>query len=209
MHNNPKVLAAILAAAAVVATPGCAPDSQASKQAGEGAAMGMVGGAVAGAVGSLLWGGNVVEGAVKGGMTGAAAGAAVGGMAGAKADSAAKETSKPRPDPKLAELRQRIGDRNYASALLLAQCKHRDAIASAEETLGATQDRRQRTYAMLIQGIAAEESGDKALAASIYPKIVQEDASRGSVEKLRADTLEGVMKVQAARREHGFPPTCK
>lgn len=62
---------------------------------------------------------------------------------------------------------------------------------------------------MLIQGVAAEESGDKALAASIYPKIVQEDPSRGSAEKLRADALEGVMKVQAARREHGLPSTCK
>jgi hypothetical protein len=206
MHNNPNVLAAVLA---VLAMAGCASDPQVTEQAGRGAAVGAVGGAVAGAVGSLLWGGNVVEGAVKGGVTGAATGAAVGAMSGAAADSAAKERSTPKPDPKLAELRQRIGDRNYASALLLAQCKHRDAIASAEETLGATQDRQQRTYALMIQGIAAEESGDKTLAASIYPKIVQEDASRGSVDKLRADTLEGVIKVQAARRDHGFPPTCK
>jgi hypothetical protein len=203
MHKNPKVLAAVLAAAAVITSSGCAPDSQASKQAGQGAAVGMVGGAVAGAVSSLLWGGNVVEGAVKGGMTGAATGAAVGAMSGAAADSAAKERSSPKPDPKLAELRQRIGDRNYASALLLAQCKHRDAIASAEETLGATQDPQQRTYALMIQGIAAEESGDKALAASVYPKM------GGNVDKARADALEGVIKVQAARRDHGFPPTCK
>ena len=69
----------------------------------------MVGGAVAGAVGSLLWGGNVVEGAVKGGITGAATGAAVGAVSGSMADSAAQERSKPKPDPKLAELRQRIG----------------------------------------------------------------------------------------------------
>ena len=206
-----RFFAIVLATAAVVFANGCASDSQAGKAAGQGATMGAVGGAVAGAVGSLLFGGNVVEGAAKGAVIGAASGAATGAVAGSMADSAAKEkaAAPAKPDPKVAELRQRIGDRNYASALLLAQCKHRDAIASAEETLAATQDRQQRTYAMLIQSVAAEESGDKALAASIYPKIVQEDPSRGSAEKLRADTLEGVMKVQAARRDHGLPLTCK
>ena len=190
MTKSTRVAVLILSAAGLAATTGCAPDSQASKQAGQGAGVGAVGGAVAGAVSSLLWGGNVVEGAVKGGITGAATGAAVGGMSGAMADNAAKEkaAAPAKPDPKAAELRQRIGDKNYASALLLAQCKHRDAIASAEETLSATQDRQQRTYALLIQGVAAEESGDKALAASVYPKIVQEDPSRGSVDNLRADT---------------------
>jgi hypothetical protein len=206
-----RLLAIFFALGAVLAASGCASDSQAGRAAGQGATMGAVGGAVAGAVGSLLWGGNVAEGAAKGAVVGAASGAATGAVAGSTADSAAKEKAAmpPKPDPKTAELRQRIGDRNYASALLLAQCKHRDAIASADETLAATQDRQQRTYAMLIQAVAAEESGDKALASSIYPKIVQEDASRGSAEKLRADTLEGVMKVQAARSEHGLPPTCK
>jgi len=204
--------AAALVVLVAVAPAGCAPDSQASKQAGQGAAMGAVGGAVEGAVGSLLWGGNVVEGAVKGSVAGAASGAAVGAMSGSMADNAAKDkAAKPaaKPDPKLAELRQRIGDRNYTSALLLAQCKHNDAITAAEETLATTQDTQQRTYAMLIQSLAAEESGDKALAATIYPKIVQQDPSRGSVDKLRADALEGVMKVQAARRDHGFSPVCK
>lgn len=204
-------LAILFALGAIVTASGCASDSQAGKAAGQGATMGMVGGAVAGAVGSLLFGGNVAEGAAKGAVIGAASGAATGAVAGSMADSAAKEkaAAPAKPDPKVAELRQRIGDRNYASALLLAQCKHREAIASADETLAATQDRQQRTYAMLIQGVAAEESGDKALAASIYPKIVQEDPSRGSAEKLRADTLEGVMKVQTARSERGLPPTCK
>lgn len=206
-----RFLAILFVLSTVIAASGCASDSQAGKAAGQGATMGAVGGAVAGAVGSLLFGGSVAEGAAKGAVIGAASGAATGAVAGSMADSAAKEkaAAPAKPDPKVAELRQRIGDRNYASALLLAQCKHRDAIASADETLAATQDRQQRTYAMLIQGIAAEESGDKALASSIYPKIVREDPSRGSAEKLRADALEGVMKVQAARREHGLPPTCK
>ena len=49
---------------------------------------------------------------------------------------------------------------------------------------------------------AAEESGDKALASSVYSKM------GGGADKARADALEGVIKVQAARREHGLPP-CK
>ena len=210
MKSYATVPAIILAIVAVVGAAGCAPGSQASKQAGQGAKAGAVGGAVAGAVGSVLWGGNPFGGAARGAAVGAASGAAVGGVSGSMADSAAKEqAAKPaEADAKLAELRQRIGDRNYATAMLLAQCQNRNAIASAEETLAATQDPKERMYAMFIESVAAEELGDKALAASIYPKMVQEDGSLGSVEKLRADTLEGVMKVQTARRDHGLPPTC-
>jgi hypothetical protein len=124
------------------------------------------------------------------------------------ADSAAKQqAAKPAAaDSKQAEWRKRIGDRNYASALLLAQCKHQEAIASAGDTLAATQNPDERAFALLLQGVAAEESGDKALTASLYPKIAQEKG--GSVDKVRADALEGVIKVQAVRREHGLPP-CK
>lgn len=199
---------AATAIAALVLAGGCSTSAQ--QGAGQGATLGAVGGAVAGAVGSLLWGGNVAEGAARGAVIGAASGAATGAVAGSMSDSAAKEkAAKPAaPDAKLAELRQRIGDRNYASFLLLAQCRHREAIASTEDTLAATQDKQERTYAMLLQGVAAEESGDKARASAIYPKIVQEDAGRGSPEKVRADTLETVMKVQAARREHGIPAAC-
>jgi hypothetical protein len=206
-----KLFAINFALAGVVIASGCASDSQAGKAAGQGATLGAVGGAVAGAVGSLLWGGNVVEGAAKGAVVGAASGAAVGGVSGAMADSAAKESAAKQagPDSKQAELRKQIGDRNYATTLLLTQCRHRDAIASADETLAATKDPRERTYALMIQSIAAEESGDKALAASLYPRIVREDASRGSTDKVRADALEGVMRVQATRREHGLSPTCK
>jgi hypothetical protein len=205
----------MVALGAVFVAAGCASDSQASKQAGKGAALGGVGGTVAGAVAGLLSGGNVVQGAVKGGIAGAASGAAVGGVAGSMADNQNKQNAGTKPPPKtpdseakMAQLRQQIGDRNYATTLLVAQCRHRDAIASAQDTLAATQDPKERAYAMLIQGIAAEESGDKALAASIYPKIVQEDPSRGSVDKVRADALEGVMKVQTIRKDHGLAPVC-
>lgn len=201
---------ACLACIAAAAMAGCSANS--AKQAGQGATVGAVGGAVAGAVSSLLWGGNVVEGAVKGGITGAATGAAVGAVSGAAADNQqaqAQQAAQARqPDPKVAELRKRIGDRNYASALMLAQCQHKNAISSAEDTYNSTQDRDQRAYALMIQGIAAEESGDKARAASVYPRIAELDPSRGTPEKLRADALEGVIKVQNARRQHGLPPTC-
>ena len=121
--------------AAAAAAGGCS--SSAQKGAGQGASMGAVGGAVAGAVSSLIFGGNVVQGAVSGAAIGAATGAATGAMAGSMADSAAKERTEKAAagDPKVAELRKKIGDKNYASALLLAQCRHQDAIASAQETV--------------------------------------------------------------------------
>jgi len=197
-----RLLTFTLVAAAVVAG-GCS--SSAQKGAGQGATLGAVGGAVAGAVGSLIFGGNVVQGAVSGAAIGAAAGAATGAVSGSMADSAAKEKTV-KPAAADAELRKRIGDRNYASALLLAQCKHQDAIASARDTAAATQDPNERAFALLLQGVAAEESGDKALTASIYPQIAKQNG--GTVDKARADTLEGVIKVQAVRREHGLP-ACK
>jgi hypothetical protein len=206
MKTYQALVAVPLAIVTVVTASGCASDSEASKEAGRGAAYGMVGGAVAGAVSSLIWGGNPLQGAVAGGITGAASGAAIGAMSGAQRDRAA---AKPiGDDPKLAALRQKIGDANYASAMLLAQCQHKRAIESARETVANAQDPQQRTFALMIETVAAEESGDKALATSLYPKIVEMDPSRGSPEKLRADALEGVMRVQAARKEHGLPPTC-
>jgi len=210
MKISSSLLAAALGILSVVFVSGCAPGSQASKGAGEGAKYGAVGGAVAGAVSSLIFGGNVVQGAVAGGLTGAASGAAVGAMAGSAADKAAEERAAKtgQPDQNAAALRQRIGDKNYASVLMLAQCQHKNAISSAEETAAATQDRDERKYALIIEGLAAEESGDKALAASVYPKILKEDPTRGSVDKLRADTLETLIKVQGARRQHGLPATC-
>ena len=189
---------------------GCAPGSQAEKGAGEGAKYGAVGGAVAGAVSALIFGGNPVQGAVAGGLTGAASGAAVGAMAGSAADKQAEQRAAQagQESAQAKALREKIGDKNYASLLMLAQCQHKNVIASTDETIASTQDPRTKTYALIIQGLAAEESGDKALAASVYPKVIKEDPSRGSVDKLRADTLEGLIKVQAARRQHGLPPTC-
>ncbi len=139
---------------------------------------------------------------------GAASGAAVGAVSGSMADSAAKEKADKaaEADPRLQELRKRIGDRNYASTLLLAQCRHQDAIASARDTLASAKDTSERDYALLLQGISAEESGDKALTASLYPEIAK--AKGVSVDKVRADALEGVIKVQGIRREHGLP-ACK
>ena len=191
-----------------VVLSGCSTSAQ--EGAGKGATMGMVGGAVAGAVGSLLWGGNVVEGAAKGAAVGAASGAATGAVSGSMRDSAKKNEPKPKPAAvDQAELRKKMGDRNYATTVLLTQCRHQDAIASAQDTLAASQSKDERVYALLIQGIAAEESGNKALASTAYSKIVQEDPARGSVDKVRADALEGVMKVQATRRDHGLSPLCK
>src|SRR5262245_56737488 len=186
-----------------VVAAGCS--SSAQEGAGKGATLGAVGGAVAGTVSSLIVGGDVAQGAVQGAAIGAASGAATGAVAGSMADSAAKEKAA-KPAAGDAELRKRIGDRNYASALLLAQCRHKEAIASADETLATSKDTSERSFAVLLQGVAAEESGDKALASSLYPKIAQQNG--GSVDKARADTLEGVIKVQGERRKHGMPP-CK
>ena len=97
---------------------------------------------------------------------------------------------------------------NFEAARLLADCKHGQAIGAAVEAYAGTQNSKQRSYALMIQAIAAEELGDKALASSLYPRIVQEDPSLGTKEKARAETLEGVMKIQKIRKDYGLPPIC-
>lgn len=207
----------------VVALTGCASDSATGRKAASGAALGTVGGAVAGAVGSLLWGGNPISGALKGGVTGAASGAAVGAVSGAVADSRAKKPETPpqespalqtaeekiAADPEFAELERKVGKDNYRAALLLAGCKHLEAMDAAGKAYSTATDSDQRAYALMVQAIAAEESGNKGLASSLYPRIVREDPKLGTAEKARAEALEGVFRVQALRQDHGLSPVCR
>ncbi len=200
---------------------GCATDSSAGREAGRGATYGVIGGAVAGAVSSLIFGSNVFGGAAAGAAVGAAAGAATGAVSGSMADKERKKTEEKaaqtsqkqardiRSDPKFAELEKEIGKKNFEATTLVAECRHREAIGAAEEAYAAEKEPNLRLYALYIKAIAAEESGNKELASSIYPKIVQEDPKRGNVEKARADALEGIIKVQKTRQEHGLPPLCK
>jgi hypothetical protein len=204
-------MAMVLALAATLS--GCATGSQASAGASQGAKSGAIGGVVAGAVGALLWGGNPLQGAVVGGVTGAAAGAAMGGAAGAQADkqqeqAAAAEAAKKEREAKLAELRTKMGEPTWDAAVLLAKCEHADAIKAAEKAYAKETDPTRRSWALLVEAVAAEESGQRDAAAALYPRIVAEDAARGSVDKVRSDVLEGVMKMQRLRQENGMPALC-
>ena len=207
--------------ASLIFQGGCATDSSVGKEAGRGAAYGAVGGAVAGAVSSMIFGGSVIGGAAAGAAIGGASGAATGAMAGAAADSSRKQAEakaseppkptgpKAGPDPRYVELQKAIGPKNFEAATLLAECKQREAIGAAEESYASSQDPKQKEYALFIKAAAAEESGNKELAASIYPKIAQDYPDRGNAEKARSDTLEGIMKIQKIRQEHGLSPICK
>ena len=206
-----------LVLAASVPLAGCASGSQASAGAASGAKSGAIGGVVAGAVGALLWGGNPLEAAVKVGITGAAAGAAVGAVAGAEADAQAKQAaSQPPPaqpaaqptSAELAELRAKMGEQAWDAAVLLAHCRHAGAIAAAEAAYAAESDGARRVYALLVEALAAEESGDRETAAALYPRIVAADPTRGSEEAVRVQVLEGVMKLQRLRQDNGLPALC-
>lgn len=208
MRNSAKICALVLTLAqAMVWSGGCA-SSQAGRGAAEGATLGAVGGAVAGAVGALIFGGNVAQGAAAGAAMGAASGAATGAVAGSMADSKIKEQEA--KQQKLAALKEEIGDQNFEAANLLAHCKHRQAIGAAQKAYASPQTTAdQRLYALYIQAVAAEESGDRDTASSVYARALQDDPSRGPVEKIRAQCLEGVMKVQKLRKDYGLPPLCK
>ena len=207
MKSYAKILALILALGQVIVWSGGCGSSQAARGAGEGAALGAVGGAVAGAVGAMIFGGNVAQGAAAGAAMGAASGAATGAMSGAMADSKVKEQQA--REQQTAALKEKIGDQNFEAANLLAHCKHRQAIGAAQKAYASTENPDRRLYALYIQAVAAEESGDAKLASSVYAQAIKDDPSRGPAEKIKVKSLEGVMKAQQIRKDHGLPPLCK
>jgi hypothetical protein len=207
MKNYAKICALVLALGlATVWAGGCA-SSQAGKSAKEGAVLGAVGGAVAGGVSALIFGGNVGQGVAAGAAIGAASGAATGATAGAMADKQMKDQQA--KEQQVEEIKKRIGDQNFEAATFLAKCNHKKAIDTAQKAEASSQDAQQRLYALYIQALAAEESGDQKLASSMYSRVIQEEPSRGPEEKLKTQCLQGVMKIQKVRQENGLPPLCK
>jgi hypothetical protein len=190
--------------------------SCADTYAAEGAKSGAVGGAVAGAVLGVFTG-NVGASMVAGAAASAAAGAAIGGMTpkapqGA-APAPAQAQGSPAPnDPKLAErqqaLEKKIGPANFDAARMLALCRHNSAIELARSAYTSADSQERRGYALMIEAVAAEEKGDTASAAAVYPRLVEVDPGIGSTDKARNAALSGVLKVQQVRKDYGRPPTC-
>lgn len=206
----------LVLAALGIALAGCS--AGAKQGAGQGAKAGAVGGLVAGAVGSIFWGGDAVNNALRSAAVGAASGAAVGAMAGADRPPAPTQGPAPAPAPAgdLAgdvaaadrEMKARMGDLNYAAGEELARCRHVGAISRAEQAFAADTDPQRRSYALLIQAMAAEESGNAERANAVYAKWGDVDPSRADRAKARSDTLDGLLKLQKIRQQHGLPPLC-
>jgi hypothetical protein len=207
MKSYVRICALVLALGLVTVWAGGCASSQAGKGAKDGAVLGAVGGAVAGGVSALIFGGNVGQGVAAGAAIGAASGAATGATAGAMADKQMKDQQA--KEQQVEEIKKRIGDQNFEAATFLAKCNHRKAIDTAQKAEASSQDSQQRLYALYIQAVAAEESGDQKLASSVYSRVIQQDPSRGPEDKLKTQCLQGVMKVQKIRQENGLPPLCK
>lgn len=198
-----------LLATAVLAVnlAGCAAGSLGAQGASEGAKSGALAGAVAGAVGSLFWGGNVVQNMATSAVVGAATGAAVGGAQGNAEDrriAAQREMSQAD-----AELLQKIGPDNFAAAKELASCNHRTAIGKARTAFGRATTDDYKRYALMIEAIADEETGDTAAAQKVYPLLLTVDPSHPTVDSARSAALAGILKVQKAREDRGLRPTCR
>jgi hypothetical protein len=192
--------------------------SCADTYAAEGAKSGAVGGAVAGAVLGIFTG-NVGGSMVAGAAASAAAGAAIGGMT----PKQAPQGTAPAPaqgqgnlastDPKLLERQQaleaKIGSANFDAARMLALCRHNSAIELARNAYTTADTQERRGYALMIEAVAAEEKGDTATAAAVYPRLVEVDPGIGSTDKARNDALSGVLKVQQVRKDYGLSPTCQ
>lgn len=203
MRLHPIFSAAALLWAVLVA--GCT--TGAREGAAEGTKRGAVGGLVAGAVGSIFFGGDAVNNALRSAAVGAASGAAIGAMDGGSRD---RKGAKPAPTASAdnAALRTLIGDANYAAGEELARCRHVSAIAKAERAFTAETTPERKGYALLIQAMAAEESSNVTKASEIYRRWGQFDPRRADRNAARAETLDGLQKVQRIRQDSGLPALC-
>ena len=202
-----------------LAVAGCSAGSK--EGASRGATTGAVGGVVAGAVGSIFWGGDVVNNALRAGAVGAASGAAVGAMNGAERE-ARQSSPAPAPattpatsagqtgglSPANQDLKDRMGDLNFAAGEELARCRHLGAISRAERAFASETDPRRRSYALLIQAMAAEESGNTTKASAVYAQWGQFDPARADPATARNEALDGLLKLQRIRQDTGLPPLC-
>ena len=203
----------------VLGLTGC---SAGSKQgAASGAKQGGVGGLVAGAVGSIFWGGDAVNNALRTAAVGAASGAAVGAMNGAEREKRQGNPPVPAPLPGQGPsaqaagtpvtdqaLRAQMGDTNFAAGEELARCRHVSAIAKAEKAFATETDPKRKAYALLIEAMAAEESSNSAKANAVYAQWGELDPARADAAKARNDALDGILKLQKVRQDHGLPALC-
>lgn len=211
----PRVLGSLCI---TLALAGCSAGSK--EGAARGAKSGAVGGLVAGAVGSIFWGGDAMNNALRTAAVGAASGAAVGAMNGAERDKRQGTPPPPAPPPAPApattgglsaadqQLKAQMGDLNFAAGEELARCRHVSAISRAEKAFASETDPKRKSYALLIQAMSAEESGNATKASAVYAQWGQFDPARTDVAKTRNEALEGLLKVQKIRQDSGLPPLC-
>jgi hypothetical protein len=208
INPAPFLLALVLA--------GCSTGAQQGAE--RGAKAGAVGGLVAGAVGSIFWGGDAVNNALRSAAVGATSGAAVGAMHGAEREKSrqAPTATGPAPAPGPAPgtpvhdpaMKAKLGDLNFAASEDLARCRHVSAISKAEQAFKAESDAKRRSYALLIEAIAAEESNNAAKADEVYVQWGKFDPAYIDRGKARSEALDGVLKLQKVRQEQGLPPLC-
>ena len=193
-----------------VAVISCSAGSKDS--AARGAKAGAVGGLVAGAVGSIFWGGDGLNNALRSAAVGAASGAAVGAVSGADQGKRRPASAGGGGTPELSAadktLKAQIGDLNFAAGEELARCRHVSAISRAERAFATETDPKRRGYALLIQAMAAEESGNAGKASAVYAQWGKFDPARTDAAKARNEAFEGLLKVQKLRQEQALPPLC-
>jgi len=82
------------------------------------------------------------------------------------------------------------------------------AMNGAEKASASETDPKRKSYALLIEAMAAEESNNAGKAHAVYAEWARFDPSRADVARLRNDALEGLLKVQKIRQERGLPILC-
>ena len=105
-------------------------------------------------------------------------------------------------------MKAKIGELNFAASEDLARCRHVSAISKAEQAFKAETDPKRRSYALLVEAIAAEESNNTGKANEVYAQWGRFDPAYADRGKARSEALDGVLKLQKVRQDQGLPPLC-
>ena len=105
-------------------------------------------------------------------------------------------------------LKGRVIKRTPTHVLVDVGFKKEGAISRAERAFASETDPQRRSYALLIQAMAAEESGNTTKASAVYAQWGQFDPARADPAEARNQALDGLLKLQRIRQDTGLPPLC-
>lgn len=166
-------------------------DQRTAEGAQTGAAVGAVGGVLIGLIGGDR---RLGDAALAGAAVGAAAGATAGAISGGVED---------------AELKEKIGERNFEGLMYLVNCQHGKALRVAEEEQNEGSEPKHRLAALWLEVLTTADMEDAERLAEVQDLLVDEDPKIETADDARRRTKRALLEVRDIRVEMGKGRKCR